>query len=149
MISIEARSEQKERSEPFKAAQPMAHAKPLVLVAEDHEDSRSLLKALLEMWGYRVAEAANGAEAVSLACELIPDLVLMDVGLPLIDGITAADQIHEFTNLAILPVVFTSGHPETSLRESALERDGVAYLIKPIDFEKLRIVLSKYIQNTL
>ncbi|MDQ4121444.1 MAG: response regulator [Acidobacteriota bacterium] len=147
MIALEPRSKQTARVEPASSAKPNFGLKPLVLVAEDHEDSRLLLKTLLEMWGYRVAEAANGAEAISIAEQICPDLILMDVSLPVVDGIAAARRIHDFTNLARLPIVFTSGHAQTKLKEAALEKDAVDYLVKPIDFEKLKTALSKHIQQ--
>ncbi len=63
---------------------------PTVLLVEDDEDTRSMLRRGLEVFGYRVTEAVNGREAIELASSKCPDLILMDLGLPVVDGFAAA-----------------------------------------------------------
>ena len=62
---------------------------PTILVVEDFEDNRFMMRRLLEMSGYRVLEAVNGEEAVNLACRELPELILMDLSLPQLDGLAA------------------------------------------------------------
>src|ERR1700681_4571183 len=71
----------------------METKQPSVLVVEDYEDNRLMMKHLLELSGYRVFEATNGAQAIKLARLEIPDLILMDLSLPQVDGLSATRQI--------------------------------------------------------
>jgi CheY-like chemotaxis protein len=79
-----------------------------ILVVEDFEDSRFSLCRLLEMSGHEVIEAADGAQAVGAATEAHPDLVLMDLTLPVIDGIEATKRIREIEGLGDMPIVAVS-----------------------------------------
>jgi CheY-like chemotaxis protein len=75
-----------------------------ILVVEDHNDSRELLRVFLEGEGFNVIEAENGAEAVSLALQQCPDLVLMDLHMPELDGISATKQIRQHDKLCYVPI---------------------------------------------
>src|SRR5919107_6147165 len=80
-------------------------ARPTVLVVEDFEDNRFMMRRLLEMSGYRVIEAVNGQEAVETARREHPDLILMDLSLPLLDGLAATRRIREQDGLSKVPIV--------------------------------------------
>src|SRR3954462_10501500 len=81
-----------------------------VLVVEDHEDTRFMLRVILEQKGYRVVEAGDGMEAIGLAeCEH-PGLVLMDLTLPMLDGLSAIRHLRCQESLRLLPIVAISGH---------------------------------------
>ena len=104
-------------------------ARPRVIVAEDEALIRLDLVELLEDQGYEVvAQASDGEEAVSLARELEPDLVVMDVKMPKMDGITAADKIAEER---ICAVVMLTAFSQRDLVESAREAGAMAYVVKP------------------
>jgi CheY-like chemotaxis protein len=118
-------------------------ATPLVLIVEDHADTRSLLHYLLEQWGYRVIESENGEDAVVQAITLAPDLILMDASLPLADGFSATRQIRERDQLRTVPVVFLSGHTRPGDREAAFAAGCNDYLVKPVDMRELDRVLEK------
>ena len=120
-------------------------AKPVVLVVEDHDDTRFLLKWLLGMRGLDVVEAENGDEAVRLAAGTRPDLILMDASLPLLDGLSATRRIRAQAASAGVPIVFLSGHAEPSFRVAALAAGCDDFLIKPLDIERLDAVLAKHI----
>jgi two-component system, cell cycle response regulator DivK len=120
---------------------------PTVLVAEDHEDSRLMLKFLLEMHGYRVVEAEDGLQAVEIAGREHPDLVLMDVSLPLLDGLTATSQLHEQESLRAVPVIIVSGHAAAQDQDKAMAAGCSAYLTKPIDFDQLDNLLHRFIPS--
>jgi DNA-binding response OmpR family regulator len=106
-----------------------------------------MLRTLLELWNYRVIEAHNGEEAVRLAKSESPQLILMDVAIPVVDGMEATRRIREFASADKLPVVFISGYAQTGFRLMALACGGNEYLIKPIDFKELEIMLGKYIKK--
>src|SRR3954469_19620314 len=89
---------------------------PLVLVVEDHEDTRVLLKTMLEMRGYRVSLAEDGEEGLRLAHSECPRLVIMDASLPRLDGLTATRRIRSDSALKGVPVVFLSGHAQPDFR---------------------------------
>ncbi len=120
--------------------------RPLVLVVEDHEDTRSLLKTMLEMRGYRVATAEDGEEGVTLARKERPRLVIMDATLPRLDGLAATRRIRTDPALARVPVVFLSGHAQPDFREAALGAGGTDFLVKPVALEDLASVLEKHMR---
>jgi DNA-binding response OmpR family regulator len=122
-----------------------AGVKPLVLIVEDHDDTRFLLVILLEMRGFRVSVAADGEEAVRMAERERPDLILMDASLPRLDGLEATRRIRAHSALQDVPVVFLSGHAEASFRAAALETGGDDYLIKPFEVDHLEKVLERHL----
>jgi CheY-like chemotaxis protein len=121
---------------------------PLVLVVEDHEDTRFLLRTVLEMHGYRVSEAADGEEGVHVACSVHPSLVIMDATLPRLDGIAATRRIRSDSALKGVPVVFLSGNTQPDFRAAAFDAGGTDYLIKPIALDALISVLERYLRAT-
>jgi CheY-like chemotaxis protein len=80
--------------------------KKTILVAEDYADSRILMKYILEGYGYRTLEATNGQEAVEIAQQFHPDLILMDVPMPVMDGFTATRLIRKCDGMSRLPTHF-------------------------------------------
>jgi DNA-binding response OmpR family regulator len=122
--------------------------KPLVLVAEDHDDTRFMLMYLLEIRGYRVALAGDGEAAVRMAEQMCPDLILMDASLPRLDGLAATRRIRETSALARVPVIFLSGHAHPSFRAVALETGGDDYLVKPLELAQLERVLERHLPKS-
>lgn len=120
-----------------------------MLVVEDHEDTRFMLMYLLERRGCRVELAEDGEAAVRLAEQTQPDLILMDAGLPRMDGLAATRRIRKTPALACVPVVFLSGHAEAPFRAAALETGGDDYLIKPFEIDQLERVLERHLGSTL
>jgi DNA-binding response OmpR family regulator len=128
------------------AVRPQATSvKPLVLVAEDHDDTRFLLKYMLEMRGCRVIVAADGEDAVRVAEHERPDLILMDATLPRLDGLAATRRIRETITLRNVPIVFLSGHAEASFRAMALETGGNDYLTKPFEPGQLERMIERHL----
>ena len=119
---------------------------PAILIVENNEDNRQMLKFLLEMWKYRVLEARDGIEALKAAEKERPDLILMDVKLPHLDGFDVTRKIRESAITGGVPIVFLSGCSDASSRKAAKVAGGNEYLVKPIDFQKLEHTLAKYIQ---
>ena len=122
-----------------------ATIRPLVLVVEDHDDTRFMLEYLLEMLGYRVAVAEDGEMAIYLAEVERPDLILMDATLPRLDGLAATRRIREMAALAGVPIVFLSGHAHASFRAAAMETGGNDFLAKPFDLNQLERVLERHL----
>ncbi|HEX8637896.1 MAG TPA: response regulator [Pyrinomonadaceae bacterium] len=120
---------------------------PTVLIVEDDEDNRLMLKIMLEMWKYRVIEAENGEEAVDSARANCPDLILMDLKMQLLSGLEATRQIRGSAEIGGVPIIFVSGCAEAGFRRAALDAGGNEYLVKPIMFEHLENVLAEYIGN--
>jgi DNA-binding response OmpR family regulator len=108
-----------------------------VLIAEDHEDTRSMLRTALELQNFLVLEAADGAEVVRLTESERPDLVLMDHSLPVIDGITATELIRANGNMRELLIVFLSGRAEPATQVAAWAAGCDDYLIKPVNLDSL------------
>jgi CheY-like chemotaxis protein len=108
---------------------------PVVLVAEDHADSREALRTLLEAFGYRVVEAVDGREAVERARAEHPDLVLMDVMMPRMDGLQATRAIRADPDLAGLRIVALTA--VEGARATVLEAGCDELVPKPIDVRRL------------
>ena len=107
--------------------------KPTILIAEDSADLRDFLKTFLEGHGYRVVEAREGQEAVAAAVRERPDLVLMDLGLPGTDGLTAVRKIREHRPAAETPILIVTAYDRVEYRTEAVEAGCGGYLIKPVD----------------
>jgi two-component system, cell cycle response regulator DivK len=113
-----------------------------IMVAEDDEDSRSMMETLLRMKGYEVVEAENGLEAVEIALTNSPDLILLDLELPLLDGLGVTRNLRRRPKFKQVPIVVVSGHDPTKHSEAALDAGASAYLVKPIDFQRLDQILA-------
>lgn len=108
-----------------------------VLLVEDTEDNRQMLRRLLEMSGYRVVEAINGKEAVEVASRERPKTILMDLSLPLIDGLAATRRIRSLPELNKVPIIAVSAHDTADFHSEALAAGCDAYITKPIDYPEL------------
>ncbi len=121
---------------------------PIVMVVEDFEDNRFMMRRLLEMSGYRVVEAINGEEAVELASREHPSLILMDLSLPLLDGLAATRRIRQVKELRHVPIVAVSAHDTADFHADALAAGCNDYVTKPIDFDQLEALLSRLLPKT-
>ena len=113
-----------------------------VLVVDDDEDTRFLMRLELERRGYRLIEADNGERAVTLAKSKRPDIILMDLSLPGINGLEATKLIRSDGRMRHIPVVAVTAHQETDFREEAKASGFNAYVTKPIDFDWLSELLT-------
>jgi two-component system, cell cycle response regulator DivK len=118
-----------------------------ILVVEDNEASRDALSRRLARRGYRVVLAVDGHEAVSIGRAALPDLILMDLGLPGIDGWEATRQLKADPSTAQIPIIVLSAHAMTNDRDMALAAGGDDFDTKPVRFhqllEKIEALLAK------
>ena len=115
-----------------------------ILVVEDVDSSRDLVVQLLED-DYEVVEAVNGEEAVALAQKEHPDLILMDLSLPVMDGWEATRQIKAKDDLQSVPIIALTAHAMIGDEEKAKAAGCNDYMTKPIDENELFAKLSKYL----
>ena len=104
---------------------------PLVLIVDDYDDNREMYSSYLEFAGLRVAEAVNGKEALSKTHELMPDLIVMDLSLPGIDGWQATRTIKQDPRTRHILVLALTGHALEGAHESATEAGCDGFLTKP------------------
>jgi CheY-like chemotaxis protein len=120
---------------------PAGDRAPLVLIAEDHEDSRDALRTLLDAFGYRVVEAENGRQAVERALAERPDLIVMDMMMPHVDGFQATREIRAAEGLQGVPIVALTAME--GARERVLQAGCDDMVAKPLDvrafLDKVRV----------
>jgi len=121
--------------------------RPTVLVVEDFEDNRFMMRRLLEMSGYHVVEAVNGKQAVEMAESEHPAIILMDLSLPMLDGLAATRRIREQNGLARVPIVAVSAHDSADFHAEALAAGCNEYVTKPIDFDQLVQLLDRLLKR--
>ena len=104
-----------------------------VLIVEDVDDARYFMRLELEQLGYLVIEAEDGAKAVELALRERPDIILMDLTLPVMDGLAATAKIRNNEQMREVPIIAVTAHLESDLRAEAKASGFNAYVTKPID----------------
>ena len=112
-------------------------AKPTVVIAEDHDDTREMLGMLYKIWGCRVVEARNGLEAVEAASREQPALILMDGSLPYLDGLGATRRIRQNRLLREIKIIALNGWGTASYTAEALAAGSDDCLVKPLDLQRL------------
>jgi CheY-like chemotaxis protein len=118
----------------------------VILVVDDQESNRELLSTILIHLGYRVIEAADGLEAVKLAKRECPDLIIMDLSMPVIDGFGALRLLRDVPQIREVPVVACTAHDTSTHKHQALSVGFNEFLTKPIDFRKLSGVLNQFLK---
>jgi len=123
---------------------PNENSARTIMVVEDYDDTRMLLKKGLEGLGYSVLEASNGQEAVDIAAREHLDLILMDLDLPILDGIIATQQIRQQSDLRV-PIVAVTAYPMSYTHVKAFAKGCDEYMRKPIDISDLESVVRRYL----
>jgi two-component system cell cycle response regulator DivK len=120
---------------------------PKILLVEDNEMNRDMLSRRLERRGYRVAIALDGEQGVAMAGSEAPDLVLMDMSLPVLDGWEAARRLKAVPETRAIPIIALTSHAMVGDREKAIEAGCDDYDTKPVEFqrllEKIETILTK------
>ncbi len=117
--------------------------KKRVLVVEDYEDTRVLLKFMVEKFGYSVIEASGPYEAIDKAAEFLPDLILMDIGMPLLDGLSVAQLLHDKKTNHLVPIIAVTAFSD--IKAEALKAGCSDVIYKPVRPDQLREMLDRYI----
>ncbi|HEY8203896.1 MAG TPA: response regulator [Pyrinomonadaceae bacterium] len=123
-------------------ARPQTQPKPTILIAEDSTDGREMMELLLALKGYQVVGVENGLEAVEVALAKSPDLILIDLELPKLDGLGVTRNLRRHPKLRKTPIIIVSGHDPAKHRQSAIDAGCTDYLLKPIDFDQLDTILK-------
>jgi CheY-like chemotaxis protein len=114
-----------------------------VLIAEDYEDVRRMMKIMLELYGYEALEARDGYEAVEKAAKFQPDMILMDISMPILDGLSATKAIRQFEESGDIPILAVTAHGEF-YEDKAIDAGCNAVIPKPLQFDRLKPLLEKY-----
>lgn len=114
-----------------------------ILVAEDFDDTRLLIKVILESYEYGVIEALDGVNAVEMFKRHSPDLVLMDMAMPGMDGLSATRTIRSLENGAGVPIIAITAHG-AHFYEKAIAAGCSELIEKPVDFDSLLSAISRY-----
>jgi two-component system cell cycle response regulator DivK len=121
---------------------------PKILLVEDDEKNRDILARRLARRGYEVVTATDGQEGLDLAGSAFPDVILMDMSLPIIDGWEATRRIKAATTTAGIPVIALTAHAMSGDREQALEAGCDDYDTKPIELDRLLGKIAGQLERT-
>ena len=115
-----------------------------VMVVEDSPDTRQILCLTLWEQGYKVIAAEDGNKAVEMARKSCPDLILMDLNLPSMDGLAATEQIRDCREVCSdVPILAITAHDVYGMKEAALEAGCNGYITKPVDFDRLKEIVGR------
>jgi CheY-like chemotaxis protein len=130
---------------PAPARSTVGRRTPTVVLADDSIFQRMMARAVLEAEGYQVLEAADGREVLDLVRLAHPDLIVMDIAMPSMDGVTTARRLRTgHGGLARVPIVFLSALGGSGDRDTALAAGGDEYLVKPVSDHELLAVVRRY-----
>ena len=115
------------------------------MLAESDEDECYLMRSLLELKGFAVLEAHDGQQAVDLAVRKLPDLLIVQLKLPVINGFTVIRRIRKHDQLRNVPIIAVSLNNPTSNQNLAMAAGSDAHLEKPIEFDRLEVLLDKFL----
>ena len=125
-----------------------ASGQKTVLVVDDYDEVRMVTRQALESFGYRVLEASSGPEAVRVAQAGSPDLILMDLSMPAMDGFATIHQLRKLLGLRDVPVIAVSAHASREVREDALAAGCRDFITKPVHIEKLRSAVALHLSES-
>ena len=121
--------------------------KKTILYIEDNPDNRSLIRRVLEAEGYKLIEAPNAGVALTLLGQGSPDLILMDINMPDMDGYTLTAKIRSMPALSHVPIVAVTANVMRGDREKSLEAGCDGYIQKPIDIDNLPYQIERFMRN--
>jgi CheY-like chemotaxis protein len=115
----------------------------LILVVDDAADNVAMLSLALQQQGYQVVTAANGEDAISVAAQTLPNLILMDINLPTLDGLGATRRIRENEALSQVPVIAVTAFSTEGFQRAAYDAGISGYLTKPIDLDRMNQLIAR------
>lgn len=132
---------------PIQATSPPAAVTATILLVEDYSDTRELLATLLQRRGYNVIQAEDGVEGLLKAGWMYPDLIIMDLSLPEMDGVEAARRIHAQAKLSRIPIFVVSAYLTEGVKADVRAAGCVEIFSKPFDAEALMEKIAKTLNN--
>ncbi|MBA2340725.1 MAG: response regulator [Pyrinomonadaceae bacterium] len=120
---------------------------PTILIVDDVLDSLVMISLTLQSMGFRVLTAENGRNAIEVARLACPDLILMDIHMPELDGLAATRRLREQTELQKIPVVALTAFSTEGFQKAAFDAGLDGYLTKPVDFERLIKLINTLIDR--
>lgn len=123
------------------------NSKSIILYVEDNFDNRNLIRRVLEAEGYAMVEAGNAEEAMSMIISAHPDLILMDINMPGVDGYTLTSRIKSTPGFAQVPIVAVTANVMRGDRERSLEAGCDGYIQKPIDIDILSQQIGRFLSR--
>jgi len=120
---------------------------PIILHIEDNFDNRILVRRLLHSVSYQVIEAENAAQAITLLHKYTPDLILMDINLPGVDGYTFTEKLKSFPRISKIPIIAITANAMRGDREKTLRAGCDGYIEKPIDIDRFIDHINRYLNN--
>lgn len=120
--------------------------KKTILIVEDYVDTRTMMRFLLQKYGYEIIEAANGQEAVEVTEQHHPSLILMDISMPVMDGLEATRVIRKLNGCSKIPIIAVTAYGNSYYRQ-ALEAGCDDLINKPLDFTNLEPILEQYLSQ--
>ena len=115
----------------------------LILVVDDSVDNVAVISLDLQQQGYRVVTANDGEDAVAVAMQMLPNLILMDINLPTLDGLGATRRIRESEALREVPIVAITAFGTEGFQRAAYDAGISGYLTKPIDFDRMHLLIAR------
>jgi two-component system cell cycle response regulator DivK len=119
----------------------------LILYVEDNPENRLLIRRILEAEGYTVAEAENAAQALAFVQKQTPNLILMDINMPDVDGYTLTAQLKTYPHLVNVPIIALTANVMRGDRERTLAAGCDGYIQKPIDVDTLPAQIAQYLES--
>jgi len=124
---------------------------PVILIVDDNTDFRTMLTMSLQQEGYKLVEARNGQEAIAMTEQEIPDLIIMDLQMPILDGLNAAQEIRQRIQSRDIPVIFISGYGrigmELFMQIDSLGSAPIEYLTKPVDLQHVTTMVTSLLNK--
>lgn len=115
----------------------------LILIVDDSADNVAMLSLDLQQQGYRVVTASNGEDAITVATQMLPNLILMDINLPSLDGLGATRRIRENASLREVPVIAITAFGTEGFQRAAYDAGVSGYLTKPFDLDRMHQLIAR------
>lgn len=131
-----------ERKDVPKEGQPI-EPKFLILIVDDSADNVAMLSLDLQQQGYRVVTASNGEDAITVATQMLPNLILMDINLPALDGLGATRRIREHDVLREVPIIAITAFGTEGFQRAAYDVGVSGYLTKPLDLDRMHQLIAR------
>ena len=120
----------------------------LILVVDDSADNVAMISLFLQQQGYRVLTAGNGEDAITVAAQMMPNLILMDINLPTLDGLGATRRIRENDALRDIPIVAITAFGTEGFQRAAYDVGVSGYLTKPLDLDRMHQLIARLLSPT-